>query len=145
MRPAQHKNFLRLLNPRHIAFIGGRDAITAIGEARRRGYQGQMWGVNPSRADLDGVPCFATIDDLPEAPDAAYIAIPATAAVQALAELAQSGAGGAVCYAAGFKEAGPEGEAAEARLRRVVGDMALIGPNCYGLINYLGSSALWSF
>src|SRR5680860_500714 len=23
--------------------------------------------------------------------------------------------------------------------------MALIGPNCYGLINYVGNSALWSF
>ncbi len=145
MRPARRENFLRLLNPRHIAFIGGRDAITAIGEARRRGFQGQMWGVNPNRVDLDGVPCVATIDDLPEAPDAAYIAIPAAAAVDALAALARRGAGGAVCYTAGFKEVGPEGEAAEARLRHVVGDMALIGPNCYGLINYIGNSALWSF
>ncbi len=145
MRPAQRDNLRRLLNPRHIAFIGGRDAMTAITEARRRGFRGSMWGVNPHRADLDGVPCFATVDDLPEPPDAAYIAIPALAAVEAVAALARSGAGGVVCYTAGFKEAGPEGEAAEARLRHVVGDMALIGPNCYGVINYIGKSALWSF
>ncbi len=145
MRPAQRANFLRLLTPRHIAFIGGRDAITAITEARRRGYQGQMWAVNPHRADLDGVPCFASIDDLPQAPDAVYLAIPAAAAAQAVEALARRGAGGVVCYTAGFKEAGAEGAAAEDHLRRVVGDMALIGPNCYGVINYIENSALWSF
>mgnify|MGYP000436349482 CR=1 FL=1 len=51
MTPAKRQNFERLLNPRHIAFVGGRDAITAITEARRRGFAGQMWAVNPTRAD----------------------------------------------------------------------------------------------
>ena len=145
MTPKQRQNFLRLLNPRHIAFIGGRDAITAIGEARRRGFGGVMWAVNPKREELAGVPCVASVDDLPEAPDAAYVAVPSGAAVDAIAALATRGAGGAVCYSAGFKESGPRGQAAEARLRQVVGDLALIGPNCYGVINYIGGAALWSF
>ncbi len=145
MTPAQRQNFKRLLNPRHIAFIGGRDAKTAITEARRRGYQGQMWAVNPRRKDLDGVACVASIDDLPEAPDAVYLAIPAEPAIHAVQTLAQRGAGGVVCYTAGFKEAGAAGQAAEERLRDAVGDLALIGPNCYGVINYIGNSALWSF
>ena len=58
MTPEQRKNFARLLRPRHIAFIGGRDATIAINEARRRGFSGQMWAVNPKRDDLAGVPCL---------------------------------------------------------------------------------------
>lgn len=145
MTPQQRANFARLLTPRHIAFVGGRDAGMAIREARRRGFAGQVWPVNPNRAEIEGVACYPTLDALPEAPDAAYVAIPARAAVDAVAHLAAMGAGGVVCYSAGFKEAGAEGAEAEAALKRAVGDMALIGPNCYGLINYVGCSALWSF
>ena len=145
MTPQQRANFARLLNPKHIAFVGGKDAATAMQEARRRGFAGQIWAVSPTRASLAGIPCVATMDELPEAPDAAYIAVPVSAAIDTVRRLAAMGAGGAVCYSAGFREAGPDGAASEDTLRRVAGDMALIGPNCYGLINYVGHSALWSF
>ncbi|TMV09061.1 acetate--CoA ligase family protein [Ruegeria sediminis] len=143
MRLAQRENFQRLLTPRHIAFIGGRDAAIAIREARRRGFAGQMWAVNPKRDRLEGVPCVPTIADLPEAPDAAYLAIAAGAVTEALAQLSAMGAGGVVCFSAGFKETGDA--AAEQALIEAAGDLALVGPNCYGLINYVGNSALWSF
>ena len=84
MTPERRANFQRLLRPRHIAFIGGRDATIAINEARRRGFQGQMWAVNPKRAELGGLPCVASISDLSEAPDAVYLAIPAGGVVAAL-------------------------------------------------------------
>ena len=143
MTPAQRKNFSRLLRPRHIAFVGGRDATIAIKEARRRGFSGQMLAVNPKRDELAGVPCVASIANLPEPPDAVYLAIPANGVVAALGELAAMGAGGVVCFSAGFKETGDQ--AAEQALIDATGDMALIGPNCYGLINYIDNSALWSF
>ena len=143
MTPAQRKNFARLLRPRHIAFIGGHDATIAINEARRRGFGGQMWAVNPKRSDLAGVTCLPSIADLREPPDAVYLAIPANGVVAALGELAKLGAGGVVCFSAGFKETGDQ--AAEQALIDATGDMALIGPNCYGLINYIDNSALWSF
>lgn len=145
MTPELRNNFDRLMNPRHIAFVGGNDAIIAIGEARRRGFTGQYWAVNAKRSDLAGLPCFSSIDSLPEAPDAVFLAVPARGVVEAVRKLAEMGAGGVVCYAAGFKEAGPEGAEAEAALLEVVGDLALIGPNCYGVINYLDNSALWPF
>ena len=143
MNPLRRANLQRLLKPRHIAFIGGRDATIAVNEARRRGFKGQMWAVNPKRPDLGGVPCVASIADLPEAPDAVYLAIPAVGVVDALRTLAQMGAGGVVCFSAGFKEVGAA--QAEEDLINATGDMALIGPNCYGLINYVDNSALWSF
>ena len=143
MTPLRRANFQRLLKPRHIVFIGGRYAIIAIDEARRRGFDGEMWAVNPKRSDLAGVPCVASIEDLPIVPDAVYLAIPAGDVVEALRSLALLGAGGVVCFSAGFKEAGNTQD--EKDLVVATGDMALIGPNCYGLINYIDNSALWSF
>ena len=106
MTPQRRENFKRLLKPRHIAFIGGRYAIIAIHEARRRGFGGEMFAVNPSRSDLEGVPCVASIEELPVAPDAVYLAIPASDVVDAVRSLSDMGTGGVVCFSAGFKEAG---------------------------------------
>ncbi|RVU38617.1 CoA-binding protein [Hwanghaeella grinnelliae] len=145
MTPAQTRNFKRLLNPRHIAFIGGADASVALNEARRIGFSGQFWPVNPRRDNLLGIPCYAKLADLPEAPDAAYVAIPSHAAVEAVAELNRMGGGGVVCYSAGFKETGGAGVDLEKALVEAAGDMALIGPNCYGVINYPDRVALWPF
>jgi acetate---CoA ligase (ADP-forming) len=143
MTPQRRANLQRLLKPRHIAFIGGRYAEIAIVEARRRGFAGQMWAVNPKRRELLGVPCVGSIAELPEPPDAVYLAIPADGVVGAIHDLAQMGAGGVVCFSAGFKEAGNADS--EQALIDATGDMALIGPNCYGVINYIDNAALWSF
>jgi len=145
MTPEQRSNFARLLSPRHIAFIGGRDAEVAIGEAKRIGYRGRIWPVNPRRETLGGEACFASLDELPEVPDAAFVAVPVGPAIEVIDTLRRRGAGGIVCYTAGFGEAGPEGRAAQEALVEAAGDMALIGPNCYGVINYLDDVALWPF
>lgn len=145
MTPTRRDNLQRLLSPRHIAFIGGRDCVTAVGEAERRGFQGSIWPVNPSRNELAGHPCVASIDALPDAPDAVFLAIPAAPAIEVVRALAARGAGGIVCYTAGFREAGQEGAALETALVQAAGDMALIGPNCYGAINYRTKTALWPF
>ena len=145
MTSLRHQNLSRLLSPRHIAFIGGRDAEVAINEAKRIGFTGQIWPVNPKRETLGGHPCFASVADLPEAPDATFLAVPAPAAITTVAQLAARGAGGIVCYTAGFREAGAEGQVLEAALIEAAGDLALVGPNCYGVINYLDRAALWPF
>ncbi|MFZ2100808.1 MAG: acetate--CoA ligase family protein, partial [Oricola sp.] len=61
-------------------------------------------------------------------------------------ELAQRGAGGAVCFASGFREAGADdadGERLQDELVAAAGDMPILGPNCYGLINYADGALLW--
>lgn len=143
MTPKQKHNLERLFNPRHVAVIGGRDAAVPIGECDRIGFTGEIWPVNPKRETLGGRKCFSSIDDLPEAPDAVFVAVPASVAPDIIRQLAQAGAGGAVCYTAGFGEAG--NEAAETALIETAGDMALVGPNCYGIINYVDKVALWPF
>ena len=73
------------------------------------------------------------------------MAVPREAAIDTVARLAQLGAGGAVCHTAGFAETGAEGARLEAALLEAAGDLALVGPNCYGVINYLDRAALWPF
>lgn len=145
MTPKRRANLERLLKPRHVAVIGGRDAETVAAECKRIGFSGPFWPVNPKRSHIGGHPCFASIDALPEAPDAVFLAVPKEAAIEALYKLNAMGAGGVVCYTAGFGETGSEGADDEARLVAAAGDLALIGPNCYGIINYVDKVALWPF
>jgi acyl-CoA synthetase (NDP forming) len=145
MTPNRRANLDRLLRPRHVAVIGGRDAETVAKECARIGFSGSFWPVNPKRSHIGGHPCFPSVDDLPEAPDAVFLAVPKDAAIETLAKLDARGAGGIVCYTAGFGETGEQGAKAEAKLIAAAGEMALVGPNCYGLINYVDRVALWPF
>jgi acetyl-CoA synthetase len=123
--------------------FGGQAASEVIRQCRKLGFTGSIWPVHPTRNALEGLPCFADVAALPAAPDAAFVAVPALASVEVVRQLAARGAGGAICYASGFAEIGGEGLALQADLVRAAGPMALIGPNCYGLINYLDGVALW--
>lgn len=136
-------NLKRMLAPQHVAFVGGRNMARALKRCAEGGYQGQMWLVNPQHDSLEGVPCVRNIADLPCGPDAVFIATNRELTLTCVAELTAIGAGGAICYASGFAETGAEGQALQQRLLKAAGDMALLGPNCYGLLDYLHSSALW--
>ena len=137
----------RLLRPRHVAVIGGVEAQEVIRQCEMMNYAGQLWPVSPKRATmgekLGDKKCFASVDDLPKAPDAAFIAVPREATISYIHELAQSGAGGGVCFAAGFAEMGEEGARLQEQLVEAAGDMAIVGPNCYGVLNYLDGVALF--
>ena len=145
MTPQQRINLQRLLTPRHVAFVGGNSAALAARQCADAGFAGPIWGVNPHRSELGGQPCFPSIEALPEAPDAVFLAMPVEAAVDTVAALARIGAGGAVCYTAGFRETGSVGAAIERELIAACGDLALVGPNCLGILNYVNKTLLWPF
>ena len=145
MTPAKRDNLKRLLSPRHIAVIGGVEAGHAVEFSRTLGFDGPVWGVNPKRADLGGAACFPSVEDLPEAPDAVFLAIPRTVAIDTVRSLRDMGAGGVVCYTAGFRELGGEGADLEAALIEAAGDLALVGPNCFGTLNFIAGAALWPY
>ena len=145
MTPAKRHNLKRLLEPKHITVIGGVEAGNAVQSSRALGFDGPIWAVNPKRTELGGVPCFPSVDDLPEAPDAVFLAIPRTAAVDTVRALRDRGAGGVVGYTAGFRELGGEGADLEAELVEVAGDLALVGPNCFGTLNFVAGAALWPY
>lgn len=138
----RRENIEQLLNPQKIVFVGGRDLSIPIDAARTIGYGGEIWVVNPKHPEIGGVATAASIADLPGTPDAAYLAVRAELTVELIAELRESGCAGAVCFAAGFAESGRSD--LQDRLREAAGDMAVVGPNCYGVLNYLDRAALWA-
>jgi acyl-CoA synthetase (NDP forming) len=138
------ENLKRLLAPRHIAFIGGADADYSARQCAKR-FKGPIWGVNPKRTEMGGQPCFASVQDLPEAPDAVFLATPRSSTLQVIQQLSEIGAGGVACFTAGYSETGEQGKMLEKELVDAAGDLALVGPNCYGLINYIRDAMLWPF
>ena len=122
--------------------IGGRVATEVIRQCDRLGFDGDLWPVHPTHATVEGRPVFPTVADLPGAPDAAFVAVNRAATVATVAALAERGAGGAICYASGFREAN-DGDALQSALVTAAGEMPVIGPNCYGLLNFLDRAALW--
>jgi len=136
-------NLNRLLRPRHIAYIGGGQLEGAITASREAGFDGEIWVVNPVRAEIAGLACYARIEDLPRAPDAALIAMSAERSIEAVAALAAIGAGGAVCMAAGFAEIGGFGKSQQQQLIDAAGELAIIGPNCMGVFNLFDAASIW--
>ena len=132
----------RVLRPHTIAVIGGSAAAEVIRQCDRLGFDGEIWPVHPSHASVEDRTTFSSIVELPGPPDAAFVAVNRHATVAAVTDLARLGAGGAVCYASGFREANDGGEL-ESALLAAAGNMPIIGPNCYGLLNFLDLTALW--
>ncbi|MBK0399890.1 acetate--CoA ligase family protein [Limibaculum sp. M0105] len=125
-----------LFNPRSIAFVGGSNLRPALRYHRDQGFAGPTYVVNAKHESLGGYPCTPSIEDLPEAPDLAFIAIRREAAIEAIAALRTRGCRAVVCNAAGFAELGDAGTGLQADYLAAVGDMAALGPNSIGLANF---------
>jgi len=133
----------RLLRPKSIAAIGGLQASRVIEQCQLLGYEGEIWPVHPTRQEVRGLRAYQSIEDLPGSPDAAYIAVNRTKTIDVVKSLRAKGCGGAICYASGFLEADETGAKLQAALIEAAGDMPVVGPNCYGLINYADGALLW--
>jgi len=133
----------RLFTPRHVAVFGGAAAAEVVRQCRALGFTGGVWPVHPRHAQVEGLACYPDVASLPEAPDASFIAVPREGTIDIVAQLAGRGGGGVICHASGFAEVGGVGVALQRRLVAAAGAMALIGPNCYGMLNYLDGVALW--
>ncbi|MBW2542189.1 MAG: acetate--CoA ligase family protein, partial [Deltaproteobacteria bacterium] len=135
--------FERLLNPHSIAVFGGAQAQEVIRQSDRMGYKGEIWPVHPKKTEILGRKVYRSVEDLPASPDAAYVGVNRNLTIDVVRDLAARDAGGAVCYATGFIEAGEEGSELQKQLLEASGDMPLVGPNCYGILNYLNGAMLW--
>ena len=88
MNEKRRLNLRRLLKPRSVALVGGRTLAPSVEMLRRAGFEGRIDIVNPSHAEIAGIACVPTIDDLPEAP---YFTPPLTTVRQDFAELGRRG------------------------------------------------------
>jgi acyl-CoA synthetase (NDP forming) len=137
----------RLLRPRTIAVVGGGAwCRQVIEQCRKMGFDGDVWPVHPTANQIAGAPTFRSVQDLPSAPDATFIGVNRDTTINIVRALSGLNAGGAVCFASGFLEAVAEdatGADLQAQLLQAADDMPILGPNCYGFINYLDGALLW--
>jgi acetyltransferase len=133
------RNLDRMLNPSSVALIGASDRPDSIGRVvlqnlRSGGFAGPIGLVNPKHRTIGDLPCYESVDGLPNVPDLAVIATPASTVPDIVAQLARRGTKAAVIISAGFGgEAGRQLKqqmlaAAQPHLLRIA------GPNCVGLL-----------
>ena len=131
-----------LLSPQSVAIVGqSNDPAKTAGRPlkflRQAGYAGRVYPVNARRDEVLGERAFASLAALPEVPEHVYVVTPTEAAVEAIEECGRLGVKVATVLADGFAEAGPAGEAREARLRDVVArtGLRIVGPSSLGVVN----------
>src|ERR1019366_3100529 len=104
------------------------------------GSTGDVFAVNPSAREVQGVRCYASLRELPVAPEHVGIAVPVQHVFSVLEDCAALGTRFVTLFSAGFAETGTtEGRALQDRLAafaRSTG-IRIMGPNCNGLINYV--------
>lgn len=133
----------RLLRPKSIAAIGGLQASRVVEQCQLMGFAGEIWPVHPNKSEVHGLPAYRSIADLPGSPDAAFIGVNRNLTIDVVKQLRARDCGGGVCFAAGFVEADATGADLQAELTAAAGQMPLLGPNCYGFINYADGALLW--
>lgn len=128
----------RLLAPRAVAVVGatetaGRPGRLVTEQLTAAGLT--VYPVNPKRSAILGLPAYATVGDVPDGVDLAVVAVAAEAAVEATEACVARRLPYVVVLAGGFGEAGPDGEALQARLERAIAGSPtrLLGPNTLGL------------
>ncbi|WP_342066746.1 acetate--CoA ligase family protein [Achromobacter kerstersii] len=131
-----------LLNPGSIAMIGASANAGRIGGMplellTRFGYAGGIYPVNPKYQEVFGKRCWPDIEAVPEPVDLAVLAIAAADVTPMLRRCHAKGVRAAIVYAAGFAEAGGDGQRLQDELEAFVAEsgMAVAGPNCMGFAN----------
>ncbi|CAN7324930.1 acetate--CoA ligase family protein [Pararhizobium sp. LjRoot235] len=136
----------RLIRPQSIAVFGGKEARRVIEQCDKMGFIGDIWPVHPREDEIFGRRCYRSVAELPSAPDASFVGVNRQLTIGIIRDLAARGAGGAICYASGFREAVSEladGNGLQDALVAAAGSMPIVGPNCYGFINALDGALLW--
>src|SRR5258708_28609745 len=137
-----------LLRPKSIAIVGASQKIGPGFNAAKAlefvGYEGDIHLINPRAPELFGRRTYASLDEIPDSVEAVFVAVQADAVVEVAKQAAQKGAGALAILSSGFGET-EDGKAAQRALVEIAtaNEMAVCGPNCLGLLNFVGRSAMF--
>ena len=127
--------------PRSVAIVGASSDPNKVGGRplaflKKGGWQGRILPVNPSSADVQGVPAFRSLAAIDEPIDQAIVAVPATQVLAVADECIARGVKALQVFSSGFGE-GPAAAQAQQALRDKAraGGMRILGPNSLGLFN----------
>lgn len=144
-------NMTKLLKPKSVAIIGASEKSGFGGDTCRNILQNQenverVYFVHPKKDQVFGRPCYPSISAVPDDLDLVMICTSQNTVEPLLREAKEKGVGAAVVYASGYSEMGTEeGREKESRLAALAEalDLAVMGPNCAGYINF--SDSIFSF
>ncbi len=136
------ENADKVFYPKSIALVGASTkentlSRTIFTNLQEGGYKGLLYPVNPKAEDILGTKCYPSVTAIPGNVDLAVIVIPSKFIPASLEECGKKGIKGVIIISAGFKEVGGEGIMLEKQVIEIIKkyNMALIGPNCLGVIN----------
>ena len=139
----------RLIDPASIAVIGASESPASFGfktlENIDIGYGGRVYPINPKDQTIRGLPCYPSLEALPEVPDCVVVIVPMEQVEPLVIQAAALGVGGMVIYSAGFAEVGePALVAIQQRIAKIAAQsgMRVFGPNCVGIINFTSKLGL---
>lgn len=146
-------NLNKLLKPTSVAVIGASEKEGFGGDVCRNilSYvedRSHVYFIHPKRDSVFGVSCYKSISDVPENVDLMVICTSQKTVIPLLQEGAKKGVGGAVVFASGYGEVGTaEGKQNEAELIAAAKelDIAVMGPNCAGFVNYIDNVQAFAF
>ncbi|MGH9441411.1 MAG: GNAT family N-acetyltransferase [Thermoanaerobaculia bacterium] len=141
-RLAAANSLVPLLQPRSVAIIGASRDPDSVGSLifrsiLRGNFHGEVSPVNNQATSIQGVRAYASVRDLPVAPDLVVIAIPAADVLDAAGEALRAGARALLVLTSGFADSGSDGAARQRLLVELARSHGarLVGPNCLGLMN----------
>jgi acetyltransferase len=102
-----------------------------------KGFNGEVYPVNPSYPEINGIKCYPSVLQVPDPVDLAIIFVPAAMVPRVLQECAERGIEGAMIESGGFAESGEQGKQLQQsiiQIRKETG-IRIWGPNCMGLVD----------
>lgn len=138
-----------LFSPRCIALVGASADVRKNNSRPQRflrshGYTGRILPINPGRTEILGETAYPDLRSAPGPIDHAFIMVPAPVVLEVVAQCCELKIPVATIFSAGFAELGEEGLKRQRDMvaaARAAG-VRLLGPNCMGLINVHGKTAL---
>ncbi|NWF95346.1 MAG: CoA-binding protein [Candidatus Thorarchaeota archaeon] len=125
-----------------IAIYGASATPNSVGQAILQNFikpqfTGEVYAINPRYKQVLGVPCYPTLQEVPESVDLVVVAVPARLAPTVFEDIGKKGARAAIVISGGFSETGPRGAELENEMLSVAKryGIRIIGPNCVGVID----------
>jgi acyl-CoA synthetase (NDP forming) len=139
----------KLLNPRSIAIVGASDKIgpgfNAWNALKHVGFGGKVYLVNPGKAELLGEKCYPSLEAIDGDVDGVFVAVKAESVLEVAKQAVAKKAGGLAILSSGFSDAGGAGVKLQEDLKAFSeqNNLNICGPNCLGLLNFAGKTALF--
>ncbi len=139
-----NKDLDLFFRPKSIAIYGASTTPNSVGQAIVQNFikpqfSGRVYAINPRYKQVLGVPCYPSLQEVPEPVDMVIVAVPARLAPTVFEDIGKSKCKAAIVVSGGFSETGPKGAEIEEEMVRIAKKygIRIIGPNCVGVIDTL--------